>query len=319
MVVRHLFAKYLYAPVLLIGLNGAALYMMAHNYHYFWLALPILAAIALSLVMERVLPYEEEWNRAHDDVAKDIAHGIVYEAGNLITLGLLLLVSLALPKGSFWPQSLPFLAQFLLALLFADCIMTLIHYLSHRLEWLWKFHAVHHGVHRLYGFNGFVRHPLHQALDVAFGTLPLVLAGLPVPLAAALGVAIAIQLILQHSNVDYRLGPFQKLLSIGPVHRLHHVNWPGVSDVNFGLFLTLWDRLLGTFKLNSDRLPRATDIGIQDCPNFPQIYARQLRVPFEEGFPCGETSAPESAALREDLRESVKELQYVDPQASASQ
>lgn len=299
--VRQIFAKYLYAPLLLIGLNGAALYMMAHNHHYFWLALPILAAIGLSLLMERVLPYEEEWNRSHDDVAKDIAHGIVYEAGNLITLGLLLLVSLTLPKGSFWPQSLPLLGQFLLALLVADCIMTLIHYWSHRLEWLWKFHAIHHGVQRLYGFNGFVRHPLHQALDVALGTLPLVVAGLPIPLAAALGVAIAIQLILQHSNVDYRLGPFQKLLSVGPVHRLHHVTWPGMGNVNFGLFLTLWDRMLGTFKLNSDRLPSATDIGIQDCPNFPQSYARQLRVPFEEGFPCGEIGAPKSATLREDL------------------
>jgi len=244
-----------------------------------------------------VLPYEEEWNRAHHDVAKDIAHGIVYEAGNLITLALVLLISLGLPKVSFWPQSLPFLAQFLLALLFVDCMMTLIHYWSHHLEWLWKFHAIHHGVYRLYGFNGFVRHPLHQALDISFGTLPLVAAGLPVPVAAALGVAIAIQLILQHSNVDYRLGPFQKLLSIGPVHRLHHVNWPRGGDVNFGLFLTLWDRLIGSFKLNSDRLPSAADIGIQDCPHFPQIYARQLRIPFQAEFPCGEAAVPESAAL----------------------
>jgi sterol desaturase/sphingolipid hydroxylase (fatty acid hydroxylase superfamily) len=294
MVVQRFFAKYLYVPMLLIGLNGVALYLMAHGYRYFWLALPILAAIALSLLMERVLPYEEEWNRAHDDLAKDIAHGIVYEAGNLITLGLLLLISFALPKGSFWPQSLPFFAQFLLALVFADCIMTLIHYWSHRVEWLWKFHAIHHGVYRLYGFNGFVRHPVHQALDMAFGTLPLVVAGLPVPVAAALGVAITIQLVLQHSNVDYRLGPFKKLLSIGPVHRLHHVNWPSVGDVNFGLFLTLWDRLLGSFKLNSDRLPSAVDIGIQDCPHFPQVYARQLRIPFEPGSPCEEAAVLES-------------------------
>src|SRR4029077_2330738 len=83
------------------------------------------------------------------------------------------------------------------------------------------------GVQRLYGFNGFVRHPLHQALDIAFGTLPLVLAGLSVPIAASLGFAIVVQLILQHANVDYRLGPAQKLLAIGPVHRLHHVNWAG--------------------------------------------------------------------------------------------
>ena len=90
------------------------------------------------------------------------------------------------------------------------------------------------GRYDLYGFNGFVRHPLHQALDIVVGTLPLVLIGMPIPVAVMLGFAIALQLIVQHSNVDYALGPVQKLLAIGPVHRLHHVNWAGEGDVNFG-------------------------------------------------------------------------------------
>jgi sterol desaturase/sphingolipid hydroxylase (fatty acid hydroxylase superfamily) len=76
--------------------------------------------------------------------------------------------------------------------------------------------------------------------------------------------AIAIQLIVQHSNVDYTLGPFQKILAIGPVHRLHHVNWAGEGDVNFGLLFTAWDRLLGTFKLPHGRKATIGDIGIQD-------------------------------------------------------
>lgn len=155
----------------------------------------------------------------------------------------------------------------------------------------------------LYGLNGFVRHPLHQAMDVAFGTLPLVIAGLPVPVAAALGTAIAIQLNLQHANVNYAIGPLRKLLSIGPVHRLHHVNWAGDGDVNFGLFLTLWDRALGTFKPGSARAPRVADIGIQDCPHFPQNYARQLRIPFERGSPC----EPGNRGLRHVRRRSRRD------------
>lgn len=284
--ILRFFTRYLYVPTMIFGLNGLAVYLMANGYRYAWLSLPIIAAIGLSFLVEAVLPYEEEWNRAHDDFGKDVAHGLVYELANLITLGLLLLISRELPAGNLWPRSLPFVMQFLLALLIADGIMTLIHSWSHRIGWLWRLHAVHHGVRRLYGFNGFVRHPLHQAIDIAFGTLPLVVAGLPVPVAAALGVAIAVQLNLQHANVDYRIGPLQKLLSIGPVHRLHHVNWAGDGDVNFGLFLTLWDRALGSFKLGPDRRPGAADIGIQDCPNFPQVYARQLRIPFERESPC---------------------------------
>jgi sterol desaturase/sphingolipid hydroxylase (fatty acid hydroxylase superfamily) len=195
-----------------------------------------------------------------------------------------------LPEWGIWPQSLPVVVQFLLAILIVDCTMTMIHYWSHRVDWLWRLHAVHHGVNRLYGFNGFVRHPLHQVLDIVVGTLPLVLIGLPVPVAVLLGFGIALQLIVQHANVDYALGPFQELLAIGPVHRLHHVNWAGEGDVNFGLFFTFWDRLLGTFRLPSARRPGIGDIGIQDCKHFPQAYTRQLVLPFDPNGPCAEAS-----------------------------
>ena len=163
------------------------------------------------------------------------------------------------------------------------------------MNWLWRLHAVHHGVHRLYGFNGLIRHPLHQVLDIVVGTLPLVLIGLSVDVAVLLGFAIAMQLIVQHSNVDYALGPLQKLLAIGPVHRLHHVNWAGEGDVNFGLFFTVWDRLLGTFRLPSEWRPGIGDIGIQDCPHFPQVYSRQLKLPFDSNGPCVEASRPEAS------------------------
>jgi sterol desaturase/sphingolipid hydroxylase (fatty acid hydroxylase superfamily) len=285
------FARYLYVPTLLIGLNGLAVYLVVYGYLYVWVFLLLLATIGLSFLMERVLPHEEIWNQNHDDTGKDVAHGLVYQIANLITLCAFILISSSLlPEWSIWPQSLPILLQLLLAILIVDCTMTMIHYWSHRISFLWRLHAIHHGVHRLYGFNGFVRHPVHQALDIVVGTLPLVLIGMPVPVAVMLGFAIALQLIMQHSNVGYALGPTQKFLAIGPVHRLHHVNWAGEGDVNFGLFFTFWDRLLGTLRLPSERKPGAGDIGIQDCPHFPQLYARQLAVPFDADDPCVQAS-----------------------------
>jgi sterol desaturase/sphingolipid hydroxylase (fatty acid hydroxylase superfamily) len=300
-VAARFFARYLYVPTLLLGLNGFALYLMAQGYRYVWVFLLLLAAIGLTFLMEHVLPYENIWNQTHDDAGKDVAHGIVYEIANLITLLVFILISsMLLPEWNLWPQSLPIVVQFLLAILIVDCTMTMIHYWSHRVSWLWRLHAVHHGVHRLYGFNGFIRHPLHQVLDIVVGTLPLVLIGLPVPVAVLLGFAIALQLILQHANVNYALGPLQKLLAIGPVHRLHHVNWAGEGDVNFGLFFTFWDRLLGTFRLPSGRRLGMGDIGIQDCPDFPQVYARQVALPFDPNGPCPEAFPTKASTIKSD-------------------
>ena len=202
---------------------------------------------------------------------------------NITALLLLPLITLVNPLKGIWPSSLPLAVQLLLAVVVADFGMTMIHYWSHRLPLLWRLHAIHHGVHRLYGFNGLVRHPLHQTLDLAFGTLPLVLAGLPMPVAVLLAFAISIQLLAQHTNVDCELGPLQRFIAVGPVHRLHHVNWAGEGDVNFGLFFTLWDDLLGTLRVDAPRAPVAGDIGIQDRPDFPQVYLRQLVMPFVSG------------------------------------
>jgi sterol desaturase/sphingolipid hydroxylase (fatty acid hydroxylase superfamily) len=278
--VARLFARFGYVPAMIVGLNCLAIYLVALGYSLLWIVVLFATAVALSLLSEYALPYEESWNHANGDSRKDVTHGLIYEVANITAIMLLPVINMFIPWRSVWPSTLPIGAQLLLAIVIADFSMTMIHYWSHRVRWLWRFHAIHHGVHRLYSFNGLVRHPLHQLLDLAAGTLPLLLVGLPVEVAILLAFAISLQLLVQHSNIDYELGPFQKFLAVGPVHRLHHVNWAEHGDVNFGLFFTCWDRLLGTLKLDAVRTPSAGDIGIQNQAQFPQDYMTQLVLPF---------------------------------------
>jgi sterol desaturase/sphingolipid hydroxylase (fatty acid hydroxylase superfamily) len=288
MVALRFFARFAYLPTMMVGLNILAVCLVARGHSFAWIGVLFGVAVGLSLLMERNLPYEQAWNYAYEDAGKDVAHGVIYEIANIIAILLLPLITMFIPWRSIWPSSLPIWVQLLLAIVIADFSMTMLHYCSHRVSWLWNLHAIHHGVHRLYGFNGLVRHPLHQMLDLAIGTFPLVLAGLPVEMAVLLAFAISVQLLVQHSNVDYELGPFQRFLAVGPVHRLHHVNWAGDGDVNFGLFFTFWDSLLGTLKLGSERSPSVGDIGIQDRPQFPQHYVTQLVLPFKSDQKSGQ-------------------------------
>ena len=94
-----------------------------------------------------------------------------------------------------------------------------------------------------------------------------------------LGFIISVTLIVQHSNVDARLGPLQKHLSIGRIHHLHHVNWGTEGDCNFGLLLTVWDRLLGTFHEKPPREITAKDLGVDEEPNVPKGYFEQFLFP----------------------------------------
>jgi sterol desaturase/sphingolipid hydroxylase (fatty acid hydroxylase superfamily) len=180
-----------------------------------------------------------------------------------------------------------------------------MHWLSHKWAPLWRLHAVHHGVGRLYGFNGVLRHPLHQVIDMVIGNMPLVIIGMPVPVAVVLGFLITVTLIVQHSNVDARLGPLTKHLSIGRIHHMHHVNWGTEGDCNFGLFLTLWDRVFGTFNETPSRKITAADMGVDELPNFPKGYIEQLIFPlyYKPGAGEPERYAKKAAAVETPAQE----------------
>lgn len=238
-------------------------------------------AIAVSFAAERAAPYRPEWNRSSGDRGRDIAHAVVNETLGFASLALLPLLDGRLTVVDAWPSSWPFALQVLFAVLVADLGITVTHRISHRVGWLWRLHAVHHSVTRFYGFNGLLKHPLHQAVELAAGVTPLVLIGLPENVAGALALCVVIQLLLQHSNVAYAVGPARRWLALNHAHRFHHVNSAGEGDVNFGLFTTIWDRwLLGTYRWEPHTTFSSEDLGVAGRADYPTRYLDQLREPF---------------------------------------
>jgi sterol desaturase/sphingolipid hydroxylase (fatty acid hydroxylase superfamily) len=303
MAVLGALVRYGYAPFMLLGLNGAAYWIVASGYSYAWLAPLLVVAFVSAHLAERVAPWYEEWNDPahdhHDDTA-NIWHIIVYEISNVNGLLLIPIIVWLFPFQGIWPDSWPIVAQWAIAIVVADFGFMVVHMVSHHVPMLWRLHAVHHGVGRLYGMNGLVRHPLHQTLDMIVATAPLVILGMPVDVAVLLGFSVSIMLIVQHSNVAYALGPFRNQLSIGRIHHLHHVNWGKEGDCNFGLFFTLWDRVFGTFQAEPPRTIHAHDMGIDEVPNFPKSYIEQLLFPFIYKPGAGE---PERYKAKDDGKE----------------
>lgn len=299
--------RYGYLPFMLLGLNGAAYYVVTRFESHLLIVLTIVALLVIAFVTahlaERILPWYAEWNEPHDDDQTNLIHVLVYElqnANGVLAIPLLgWLFSGGLNAG-IWPRDWPILAQWALAIVLADFGLMYLHYLSHRYPLLWRLHAVHHGVERLYGFNGLVRHPLHQVIDMVLATGPLAIAGMPVQVALLLGFAISIQLIVQHSNVAYALGPLRNHLAIGQIHHLHHVNWGTEGDCNFGLFFNIWDRMLGTFHPEPPRPITAKDMGIDELPQFPKSYLDQLVLPwrYKPGQGVQDLRRPPTAAAQ---------------------
>ncbi len=280
--------RYCYAPFMMLGLTGAAYWVVAdlvvargHTWAYLLLAPLLGIAYLCSFSAERIAPFFEDWNdhAAHGDTTANAFHVLVYEYQSVVGVLLIPFICWLFPFQGLWPTQWPLWGQLLMAFVISDFAFMAMHYVSHRWPPLWRLHAVHHGVGRLYGFNGVLRHPLHQVIDMVVANMPLVIIGMPVPVAFLLGFLISVTLIVQHSNVDARLGPLQRHLAIGRIHHLHHVNWGTEGDCNFGLFFAVWDKMFGTFHEHPPRPITAKDLGIDEVPDFPKGYIEQFLFP----------------------------------------
>ncbi|MCE7999955.1 MAG: sterol desaturase family protein [Rhodobiaceae bacterium] len=269
-----------YLPTFLIGGNGLAVFVVQSGYSKGWLFLLAMAFVALAFLLERLVPYDAAFNESYGDRTRDFYHAIVNETANVAGVLSVPLLAAFISLPSIWPHLLPLWQQLVMAILIADVGITLAHFASHRIEALWRLHAVHHSVKRMYGFNGLMKHPLHQLIETVAGTTPLLLMGVSQEVFSLLIVAVILQLLLQHSNVAYFSGPLKYLLAINVVHRFHHLKTADEGDVNFGLFTSLTDFFLGTAYYDKRRVIASDDLGIGDQPNYPKGYLSQLLQPF---------------------------------------
>jgi lathosterol oxidase len=122
------------------------------------------------------------------------------------------------------------------------------HYLMHRTP-LKKYshHHVHHQFHNISPWAAFSVHPAEGFIEVL--VRPLILMTIPLhPYSIIAFAIITFGLnIIGHSGYEffpegYPSSPLTRLNSCATFHYIHHKH----SGYHFGLFLTFWDRLMGT-------------------------------------------------------------------------
>jgi sterol desaturase/sphingolipid hydroxylase (fatty acid hydroxylase superfamily) len=282
--------RYAAYPVVALG-AAVLLVMLATQGVAYWPVFPLVVVTGMAAValLERISPYEPEWNRDHGDTRVDILHLLVSHAliqgGIAISFGL----RLFLPEDfALWPASWPLWSQVLLAGAILDLGLYSMHRWSHVQPFLWKLHELHHSPERLYWLNGGRRHPL-SALVLAGPGLVLLFALGATPIAVGAWLSImSIHLAFQHANLDYRLGPFRHLLAVGELHRWHHKRDYEDAQVNFGEVWMIWDQLFGTYHDAPD-MPGVGEVGLHDS-GIPAGYWAQLRWPWAVPAGAGTTN-----------------------------
>ena len=119
----------------------------------------------------------------------------------------------------------------------------LAHYADHRLEPLWRFHALHHSQEELSVLTSFRAHPLMHTTGFVLAAIPVMALMPDRPIAPVLITIYVCIGTLQHANLRWTFGPACRLLVSPAYHRLHHA--PDTQHTNLGVVLTIWDVLAG--------------------------------------------------------------------------
>lgn len=178
---------------------------------------------------------------------------------------------------TLWPDDWPILAQLFLMLLIAEFGRYWVHRAAHRINRLWRFHAVHHSPNRLYFFNAGRFHPVEKLLFQLPEVAPFILLGTNVECIAMYFTFNGIHGLLQHSNVHIKAGWLNTIFSMTELHRWHHSQKPEESDNNYGNNLIIWDLVFGTY-LNP-KAQKVDTIGLLNA-HYPKRYLDQLKAPF---------------------------------------
>jgi sterol desaturase/sphingolipid hydroxylase (fatty acid hydroxylase superfamily) len=117
----------------------------------------------------------------------------------------------------------------------------LAHYADHRLDALWRFHALHHSQEELSVLTSFRAHPLMHTTGFILATIPVVVLMPTRPIAPVLITIYVCIGTLQHANLRWTFGPLGRVIVSPAYHRLHHDREN--QAVNLGVVLTVWDIL----------------------------------------------------------------------------
>lgn len=146
---------------------------------------------------------------------------------------------LVLPHTSAVPRWL-FVA---LAVVAIDAVDWFAHLINHKINSLWRLHALHHSQEELSVLTTFRTHPLVHVTFV-LSAVPVLALASNAATPTVLLTAYACLGALPHANLRWSYGPLDKVLCSPVFHRAHH-RPVGRLDINLGTVFSIWDVMSG--------------------------------------------------------------------------
>jgi sterol desaturase/sphingolipid hydroxylase (fatty acid hydroxylase superfamily) len=159
-------------------------------------------------------------------------------------------------------------AALLVAVVGRSLVSYAVHVAMHRMPALWRIHRVHHTDPFLDVSTTVRFHPLEFLVQLGPNVLLLLALGLPVWTLVCYEILDTATNLGIHANVRVppALDRWLRSVVVTPdMHRVHHsAAWPE-TDRNYGVVLSWWDRLFGTYQAAARCGPDEMVLGLAEC------------------------------------------------------
>lgn len=155
---------------------------------------------------------------------------------------------LAIPSLQEGIGRMPWLVQFLLAILVADLAEWFIHWAFHKVPFLWRFHSIHHSSPALDWIAGSRSHFVDDTLVRGFILVPMML-GFSQGIIVAYLIFVTLHATWCHCNFGPDARFLEKFFVLPRYHHWHHSSQKEAIDKNFAIHFPWIDRLFGTHYL----------------------------------------------------------------------
>ena len=186
--------------------------------------------------------------------------------------------------GLLYLVDLPVWAELLIAILIFELVAQYtVHYMLHRVKWMWKFHMIHHSDTHLDATTGTRHHPGDFAMRELFALGAVIITGAPLAFYLFYRICTVFFTYFTHSNINFPKWldkPLSYIFVTPHMHKFHHHYKRPWTDTNFGNIFSIWDRLFGTFVYDDPRKIRY-GLDVLDDKTDENI-AYQFKIPFDK-------------------------------------
>lgn len=246
-----------------------------------WFLLNLLVFAAVFVPLERAFPLRSGQRVLRASWSTDLAYFFVNHVGVQLLTFLSLWPATTLARTPALAgiaaavSSQPVWLQVIELMLAADLVQYAVHRAFHGVPALWRVHAIHHSIREMDWLAGSRLHLVDVVVTRALVVLPAFLLGFSEPALYLWLVIIAMQGVLNHVNLRFRLRWLEKLVVTPRFHYWHHAVSP--VDRNFAVHFPWIDRLFGTYHMPDGKWPE--ELGIAGHP-VPAGFGGQLAWPF---------------------------------------